>query len=102
MIIVNPFSGPGYDAYSVSDVRLLSMTLWSVTGPGYVAFSVSDVRLLTMALWSVSGQGVAAVCTADEVNMLFTCITPYNSQFLTAFGDNIVCNRSLISSDLCQ
>ena len=90
------------DAFSDSDVRLVTMALLSVSCPGYDTVFVSDVRLLTMALWSVSGQGVAAVCTADEVNMLFTCITPYNSQFLTAFGDNIVCNRSLISSDLCQ
>ena len=58
---------------------------------------------LTMAVWSVSGHGVAAVCTADEVKMLFTCITPHNSQFLAAFaGSSSVCDRSLISSDLCQ
>ena len=59
MIIVNPFSGRGYDAYSVSDVRLLTMVLWSVSGPGYDAYSVSDVRLLTMAVYSVSVQFLA-------------------------------------------
>ena len=74
MIIENPYSGPGHDAF-----------------------------FLTMALWSVSGHGVAAVCTADEVNMLLACITPYNTQFLDAFGNSSsVCYRSLISSDLCQ
>ena len=126
MITVNPFSGRGYDAYSVSDVRLLTMALWSVSGPGYDAYSVSDVRLLTMilpsvsgpgydaffvsdvqllsmVLWSVSGQDDPAGCTTHELNMLFTCITPYNPQFFAAFaGSSSVCDRSRISSDLCQ
>ena len=79
------------------------MALVSVSVPGYDTFSVSDVRLLTMELWSVSGQAVAAVCTAHEVDLLFTCITPHNPQFFAAFRDSpSVCDRSLISSDLCQ
>ena len=103
MITVNPFSGRGYDAYSVSDVRLLTMVLPSVSGPGYDAFFVSDVQLLSMVLWSVSGQDVPAGCTTHELNMLFTCITPYNPQFFAAFaGSSSVCDRSRISSDLCQ
>ena len=96
-------SGPGYDAYSVSDVRLLTMVLPSVSGPGYDAFFVSDVQLLSMVLWSVSGQDDPAGCTTHELNMLFTCITPYNPQFFAAFaGSSSVCDRSRISSDLCQ
>ena len=79
------------------------MALWSVSGPGFDAFSESDVRLVTMAVWSVSGHGVAAGCTTHEVNMLLACITPYNPQFNTAFsGSSSVCDRSRISSDLCQ
>ena len=59
--------------------------------------------VLTMPMWSVSGPGVAAVCTTDEVNMLLACIIPYNTQFFAAFaGSSLVCDRSLISSDLCQ
>ena len=93
---------PGYDAYSVNDVRLLSMALRSVLIPGNDGYSVSDVRLLTMALWSVLVPGVAAECTPREVNQLFTCIIPHIVQFLTAYGGSTVCDRSLISSDLCK
>ena len=88
--------------FCFSDVRLLTMALWSVSGLGYDTFSVSDVRLLSMALWSVSGPGVAAECTADEVGQLTSCITSSKSQVFSAFGNNTTtCNRSKISSEIC-
>ena len=94
---VSPFPGPRCEAFCTSEVRLIMIIEKPFSGPGHDAF------FLTMAVWSVSGHGGAAVCTADEVNMLLACITPHNSQFFAAFGGNSsVCDRSLISSDLCQ
>ena len=94
---ISPFPGPRCEAFCASEVRVIMIIENPYSGPGHDAF------FLTMAVWSVSGQGVAAVCTADEVKMLFTCITPHDPQFLNAFGQSSsVCDRSLISSYLCQ
>ena len=93
---VSPFPGPRCEAFCASEVRVIMIIENPYSGPGHDAF------FLNLAVWSVSGQSGADECTTDEVKMS-ACIKPHDDELVAAFGnDSSTCNRSLISSDLCQ
>ncbi|XP_070174146.1 uncharacterized protein [Littorina saxatilis] len=70
-----------------------------------VGFQRSVTFLCNSALQTKSifaAQGSEAGCTDQELNLLFTCIIPYNVQFFNAIGvDSSTCDRDLINGDLC-
>nr|KAG5707293.1 hypothetical protein BaRGS_000067 [Batillaria attramentaria] len=45
--------------------------------------------------------GAHSLCTTEELNTLFACIIPYNSEFFDAIGRGDTCDRSLITSQIC-